>query len=177
MATDGVEILTARLTLRRARPDDLEALHAILSDPRATRWWSTPPHESLGQTRAWLDAMIGSPAEISEDFVIEQDDRLIGKAGFFRLPEIGVILHPDAWGRGLAHEALAAVIDRVFAKQDFKTLVADVDPANSASIRLLERLGFRQRGSARATQKVGDQWADSLYYRLDRPDVSLHPET
>jgi len=42
-----VEIRTPRLILRSARPDDLDAMHAVLSDSRATRWWSTPPHETL----------------------------------------------------------------------------------------------------------------------------------
>ena len=53
-----MEIRTPRLILRTARPDDLEAMHAVLSDPRATVWWSTPPHETLDQTREWLDASI-----------------------------------------------------------------------------------------------------------------------
>ena len=38
------EILTPRLKLRRARPDDLEALHAVFTQPAAMRYWSTPPH-------------------------------------------------------------------------------------------------------------------------------------
>ena len=54
------EIRTARLRLRRARPDDLEALHAILSDPAAMRYWSSLPHESLDQTRDWLGNMISA---------------------------------------------------------------------------------------------------------------------
>ena len=53
-AKRGMEIHTPRLTLRSARPDDLEAMHAVLSDPRATRWWSTPPHASgRFRCRSW----------------------------------------------------------------------------------------------------------------------------
>ena len=84
------------------------------------------------------------------------------------MPEIGYILHPDAWGQGLATEALTAVIDHVFATRDVETLTADVDPGNLASIRLLERLGFGKTGEAKATFLIGDQWMDSLYYGLDR---------
>ena len=159
---------TARLTLRRAGPDDLDALHAVLSDARATAFWSTPPHESLDQTRDWLAAMIASSPDISEDFVVEQAGRVLGKAGFFRLPDIGYILRPDAWGPGLAREADAAAIDHVFATRELDALTADVDPLNTASIRLLERLGFVRTGSARRTFLIGDQWADSLYYGLTR---------
>jgi RimJ/RimL family protein N-acetyltransferase len=164
-----MEIVTARLTLRSARPDDLEAIHAVLSDPCATRWWSTPPHATLEQTRGWLDAMIVNGPD-HPDFVIELDGRVIGKAGFYEMPDVGYILHPDVWGRGLAVEAVGAAIDHVFRTQDVDALTADVDPENVASIRLLERLGFVRTGSGERTWNVGGAWKDSLYYTLSRGD-------
>ncbi|MDP2116145.1 MAG: GNAT family N-acetyltransferase [Brevundimonas sp.] len=164
-----MEIRTPRLTLRTARPDDLEAMHAVLSDPRATRWWSTPPHGTLDQTRAWLDGMIANGPD-HPDFVVELDGRVIGKAGFYEMPDVGYILHPDVWGRGLALEAVGAVIDHVFRSRDVETLTADVDPENAASIRLLERLGFVRTGSGERTWNVGGEWKDSLYYALSRVD-------
>jgi len=162
-----MEIVTPRLTLRSARPDDLEAMHAVLSDPRATRWWSTPPHDRLEQTVAWLDSMIANGPD-NPDFVIERDGVVIGKAGFWKLPEVGYILHPDHWGQGVASEAVGAAIDHVFPTLALDELVADVDPGNAASIRLLERLGFVRTGSAKATIEVGGVWMDSLYYSLSR---------
>ncbi|MDQ3126643.1 MAG: GNAT family N-acetyltransferase [Pseudomonadota bacterium] len=164
-----MEIRTPRLILRSAKPDDLEAMHAVLSDPRATLWWSTPPHESLEQTRTWLDSMIANGPDYP-DFVIELDGRVIGKAGFYVMPDIGYILHPDAWGRGLAAEAVGAAIDHVFQTRDVDTLTADVDPENAASIRLLERLGFMPAGSGERTWNVGGVWKDSLFYALTRAD-------
>lgn len=165
-----MEIRTARLVLRRARPSDLEAIHAILANPRATAYWSTPPHETLDQSRAWLASMIEAPSESSEDFVIEMDGRVVGKAGFWRLPEIGYILDPGVWGRGVAFEATSAVIAHVFATRPLDRLTADVDPNNQGSIRLLEKLGFRLTGSAERTWLIGDAWVDSLYYDLSRAD-------
>lgn len=162
------ELVTARLRLRRALPGDLAAFHAILSDPRAMRYWSTAPHADLRTTRAWLGGMIGAPPDQSEDFVVELEGRVIGKAGFYRLPEIGYILHPDVWGRGLAHEACAAVIDHVFATRPVQALSADVDPRNAASIRLLARLGFERTGFAERTFEINGAWADSAYYTLSR---------
>lgn len=132
------------------------------------RWWSTTPHETREQTAGWLETMIAVDPESSDDFVIEAQGRVIGKAGFWRLPEIGYILHPDYWGRGLATEALTAVIDHVMATRDIDGVTADVDPANVASIRLLGRLGFEQTGAASRTWLVGGVWMDSLYFGLDR---------
>lgn len=165
--TEPMEIRTPRLTLRSARPDDVEAMYAILSDERATRWWSTPPHETLDQTREWLDAMIANGPD-HPDFVVERDGRVIGKAGFFAVPDVGYILHPDCWGRGLASEAVAAVVDHVFGTSEVDCLTADVDPENIASIRLLERLGFVPTGSAERTWNIGGEWKNSLYYALSR---------
>src|SRR5580658_1935163 len=100
-----MELVTARLKLRRAAPGDLEAMHEILSDRRAMRFWSTAPHRDLAQTRVWLAAMIADGPPLSGDFVIEHRGRVIGKAGAWRVPEIGFILHPDYWGQGFAAEA------------------------------------------------------------------------
>ena len=163
------EIVTPRLRLRRARIGDLDALHTVLSHAAATRYWSTPPHTDREQTREWLAGMIGAAPEVSDDFIVECDGRVIGKAGCWRLPEIGYILHPDYWGRGLATEALTAVIDHLFATREFDAIKADVDPRNEASLKLLARLGFVETHRAQRTWLVGDEWCDSIYLALPRP--------
>lgn len=83
------EIATQRLRLRPAVAADLAAVHAILSDARATAYWSTLPHQTVEQSRAWLGSMIDIPADQGEDFVVEHEGRVIGKAGLYRFPEIG----------------------------------------------------------------------------------------
>lgn len=134
------------------------------------RWWATPPHETLEQTREWVEAMAAADPAVSDDFVIEYEGRVIGKAGFWRLPDIGYIVHPDLWGRGLAAEAVAAVLRHVFATRDLPEVTADFDPNNTASRRLLERLGFEESGFAQRTWFIGGAWYDSVYYRLRNPD-------
>lgn len=159
---------TERLILRRARIGDLAAMHQVLSNARAMRYWSTSAHSSLEETERWLRAMIDAPAARSNDFVVEFEGKVIGKAGCWRLPEIGFILHPDFWGRGLAREALSAVIESSFALFPVPELTADVDPRNHACLRLLKGLGFEQTGRAARTWFVNDEWADSLYLTLRR---------
>lgn len=162
-------IRTQRLRLRRARMDDLDDMHRILGNAVAMRYWSTPPHDDIEQTRDWLAAMIDASPDESDDFIVEHDGRVIGKAGCWRLPEIGYILHPDHWGQGLAGEALGAAIAHVFATHSVAALTADVDPRNAASLRLLERLGFRETHRAERTMQIGDEWCDSIYLSLPRP--------
>lgn len=163
------ELLTPRLRLRRARSADLEALHAVFSNPVAMRYWSTPPHTDRQQTREWLDSMIDAPSDTSDDFIVEYRGQVIGKAGCWRLPEIGYILHADYWGQGLATEALTAVIDHIFSTRSIAAIQADVDPRNTDSLRLLARLGFTETHRATRTWLVGEEWCDSVYLALPRP--------
>lgn len=93
---------------------------------------------------------------------------MIGKAGFWRLPEIGYIFHPDMWGRGFGFECLSTLIDRAFGRFAFDALLADVDPHNTASLRLLAKLGFIETSREQATILVGDNWCDSVYLQLKR---------
>ena len=162
-----MEISTPRLKLRTAQADDLEGIHAVLSDAAAMRWWATPPHQTLAETEAWLAAMMANGSD-HPDFIIECDGEVIGKIVFWAPPEVGYILHPSHWRRGLASEALTAAIDHLFAHRSFDQITADVDPANDASIRLLERMGFTKTGSAERTMQVGGIWVDSLFYALTR---------
>lgn len=162
------EIRTDRLRLRRARTGDAAAMHAILSDTRAMRYWSTEPHRTLAQTERWLAEMIAAPAAISDDYVIEHADEVIGKAGLWRLPEMGFLLHPDHWGRGLAREAVGAVIDHAFARHPIAAVTADVDPRNAASLNLLARLGFVETGRAARTYEIAGEYCDSVYLALSR---------
>ena len=160
-------IRTPRLLLRRVEDGDLHDLHAVLSDSRAMRYWSRPAHTELGETQEFLGWL--RPGERTDDFVLVEDGRVIGKAGAWRVPEVGFILHPDRWGRGLAFEAMAAVIPYLFETHPVRALTADVDPRNTPSIRLLERLGFAEIGRAERTMQWGSEWCDSVYFELSRP--------
>lgn len=164
-----MEIRTERLLLRPARGDDLEPLHRILSDARAMTYWSSPPHEHIDQTRDWLASMLAIQPSEGEDFIVELDGRLIGKAGLWRFPEIGFIFHPDHWGHGYAREALTAVLERAFTDHDLARIKADVDPRNSESL-LLEHLGFRETARKDRTWFIGGRWCDSIYLALNADD-------
>lgn len=163
---------TPRLRLRRARIEDAEDMFRVFGDPRAMRYWDSLPHTDVEQTRGWLERMIALPPDASDDFILEHQGRAIGKAGCWRVAEIGFILHPDHWGRGLASEALGAIIPHVFASLPVERLEADVDPRNAASLRLLGKFGFREVGRAERNVLVGEEWCDSVYLALPRPDAA-----
>jgi len=159
------EIRTDRLVLRKARTEDVEPMHAIMSDSVAMRYWSTVPHTDVVDTERWIASMIAADSATSDDFIITLDGVLIGKLGAWKLPEIGFLVDRTHWGHGYASEALAAFIVHRRAMGSTE-LTADVDPRNRSSLRLLQRHGFNESGCASGTWLVGDELCDSVYLKL-----------
>ncbi len=163
-------IETERLVLRRITAADVPALFAIMRDAETMRYWSTLPHATPDVTARFVDETVAAVAAgTADDFAITQNGAVIGKAGLWQVCELGVLLARSHWGRGLAREALRAVIDRAFAN-GVAQIKADVDPRNQASLRLLGQLGFTKTGEAQATFQLGEEWVDSVYLSLSATD-------
>ena len=160
--------VTERLVLRPALLTDLEALHEILADPEQMRFWSTPPHSDLQRTRAWLESMIAARAEgrSVDDCIVEFEGRVVGKAGFWRAPELGFIFPRRVQGLGIAAEALEALLARAFELRGLARVTADVDPRNERCLRLLARLGLRETGRRARTFCIAGVWSDSVDLEL-----------
>ena len=145
---------------------DLDAIHGLLSDPVAMRYWSSLPHTERAQSEKWLASMIGDEPGLRDDFIVELDGRVIGKLGCWRLPEVGFLFAPATWGNGYASEALTAFLIRRRALGSPKYITADVDPRNQASLKLLARHGFVETHRAEGTWQIGDEICDSVYLEL-----------
>lgn len=163
------QIRTRRLLMRPMQLSDRDDLFAVFRDPRAMRYWSSLPHETAEETEALIRQTMNAPRETTADFVVEHQGRVIGKAGFWQMPEVGYILHPDFWGQGLATEAMEAVIAYGFGTRGLARITADVDPDNAASLKMLGKLGFVETGRAANTLKIGGKWFDSVYLELANP--------
>lgn len=161
-------LTTDRLTLRPFHIGDIEPLHVFFSDPDATRYWSDT-HTSLEQTRAFVEATIAADPSNSCDFVIEWDGVAVGKAGMWQQPEIGFFVLPAYQRKGIAREALTAIIPHLFSTYGVPELTADVDPANQASINLLQSLGFHETHRAKRTMQIRGEWCDSVYFAIQPP--------
>jgi RimJ/RimL family protein N-acetyltransferase len=97
---------------------------------------------------------------------------VIGTCTLFRIDprhrhaEIGYALRSDHWGRGIASEAVALVLDWAFRRLDLQRVEADIDPRNDGSRQLLARLGFSSEGVMRQRFFVGDEATDSEIFGL-----------
>jgi [ribosomal protein S5]-alanine N-acetyltransferase len=163
-------LTTARLTLRPLAMSDAPLLHAWLSDPLVMRYWSTLPHSDIAQTEAWVQGSLDAMAKgEAQDFAVLFQGRVIGRVAFWQGDEIGFLFDPAIWGQGLASEALRAIAAYGFDTLGFEEIRADVDPDNAASLRVLERVGFKRTGFAEKTFEIGGKWFDSVYLSLTRP--------
>ncbi len=160
-------LTTERLILRAAQDSDLAPLFAIYSDPRAMRYWSYPPLGTIDDIKPLLqELMRPGPRQY---FVVEYGGAVVGTCGIHEGTEIGFILHPDHWRKGLASEAGRAVIQHMWDTTDVPHITADIDPRNTASEAILTHLGFTQTGTAIRTFCIAGDWSDSAYFTLDRP--------
>jgi len=161
-------IRTRRLTLRPVRDDDLDALYAIYSDPKVMRYINLP-HPDRARTALMIARIRAAHAETGLEYVVERDGAVVGKAGLWRLAEIGYAFRPDQWGQGIATEAVGAVVDAAFARfPGIAAVTAEIDPCNHASAALLTRLGFREVDRVVGAAEIGGECCDSALWRRDR---------
>ena len=163
-----MKLTTERLSLRPMQMSDAGDLFEVFSHPGAMKYWSTLPYTDLAQMQGHIKETLEADPATTVEFAVEYKGRAIGKAGFWKIPEIGYILHPDHWRKGFGAEMLQALIAYGFEERGFDHIFADVDPENVASIKLLGRMGFQETGRAQNTIEIGGKWFDSVYFRLER---------
>jgi len=164
-----------RVRLRGPRREDAEALFALFSDPAVMRYWSRPPMTTLGEAQGLVGEMLDSFEQrslLNWMVTSRDDDGVIGTCTLFRIDprhrhaEIGYALRSDHWGRGIAGEAVALMLDWAFRRLDLQRVEADIDPRNEGSRQLLARLGFSSEGVMRQRFFVGDEATDSEIFGL-----------
>ena len=172
-----VELLTPRLKLRWMIDRDVDAHYAVFSDPEVARYWSSEPWTALDQSRDHIAATQAAYADGSGmrlGIELRESGALIGNASLYRFVdasrrcELGYALARAHWGCGYVSEALRALLDYGFTALDLNRVEADIDPRNTASARVLEKLGFRKEGFMPERWIVQGEPADTVYYGLLR---------
>jgi RimJ/RimL family protein N-acetyltransferase len=149
-----VELLeTPRLVLRPFAAGDAVLVHGVYSDPKVMRYVATGPMAELTVTERLLQDYAGHQQRHGYSFwaVVERSSgALIGDAGLYRTPagevELGYTLGAAWWGRGYATEAASRWLSVAFGELALDEVVALAEPANAASLRVLDKLGMRRDG-------------------------------
>ena len=165
-----VEIVTERLRLRPFQADDLPAFVAYRREPEVARYQSWDTTFSMADAGRFLASQEGVEFGVPGVWVqLAAIDRLSGTlfgdcavrvvADQPATAEVGVTLAPDRQGSGLATEALAAVITKLFDEHELHRVYAQADDRNFVVHRLLERLGFRCEARFVEADRFKGEWS------------------
>jgi RimJ/RimL family protein N-acetyltransferase len=178
--SDGLPTLAGEgLVLRQLQGSDAGRLFEIFSDPAVMRYWSRGPFKDIGEAHELLAAINRGWRE--EEFfqwgvAAARTEEVIGTVTLFRIDrghrraEIGFAIGSAWWGQGFGAAAVTRLLEFAFVELGLHRLEADVDPRNVASLRLLERLGFRREGLLRARYHVAGEIQDSVLLGLLRDE-------
>jgi aminoglycoside 6'-N-acetyltransferase len=170
------EIVTERLLLRPLQPDDVPAFAAYRSRPEVARYqsWDTTYSEADGErlVAAQEGVEFGEPGPWVQIAAVDRTTgELCGDCAVrvaTGTAEVGVTFAPATQGRGLATEALAAVITRLFEEHDIHRVYAEADDRNLAVHRLLERLGLRCEARLVEADWFKGEWTTLRVYAVLR---------
>jgi [ribosomal protein S5]-alanine N-acetyltransferase len=166
------QVKTKNLILRRMQGSDSQAIFKILADDEVTRYYDDDAFTDISQASdqiiAWENGFNNKRC-IRWGITRKADHDIIGTCGYYGFhtwhmrASIGYELARPFWRQGIMTEALTNLIDFGFREMGLNRIDALVMPENSASIRLLEKLGFHNDGLLREYENWGDKGYVDLF--------------
>jgi RimJ/RimL family protein N-acetyltransferase len=168
---------TARLIVRPFRPDDLDGLFAIQSRPEVTRflYWDPRDREQVRQvlaTKIRQSVLMDEGEAITLAVVWRETGALVGEVNLHwlsrhhRQGEIGFVFNPEYHGRGFATEAARVMLWLGFDELGLHRIIGRLESRNTASARVLTRLGMRQEAHFVQNEFVKGEWCDESVYAI-----------
>jgi RimJ/RimL family protein N-acetyltransferase len=174
-------IRTERLLLRPYRPSDTDAVYAYQRLPEIHRYLYTEPRtrseiEILVAERAGSAVITEAGQAITLVAELAQTGELVGDCMLFwrslehKQGEVGYVFNPAYHGRGLATEAVGALLRLGFEGLGLHRIAGHLDARNTASARVLERAGLRREAHLVENEFVKGEWTDELIYAILRSE-------
>lgn len=169
---------TRRLTIREIRTTDVEALHRTQASALVLRYIGRPPHEQLEQTAkqiATIHEAYENRSMLCWAAILRDGNEIIGTCGYNRFEkenlraEFGGSLDPTYWGKGLAQEAVEAILDYGFKGLNLHAIEAKIVPQNRGAKFILEKLGFQREGYFQDRFLEKGRFLDMAHYTLFNP--------
>ena len=171
-----VPVHTARLHLREFVATDFDAVYAYSSDPRVTRYLFFGPRDQES-TAEYLEELLDSQRELPRmrfELAVEEIDsgNVIGACDLSlieaKVVDLGYMLSAEQWGKGYATEIASALVEAAFLQLRADRVISTVDVNNSASIRVLEKIGMRWEAVYRKHRRAKNRWWDCHLFTLPR---------
>jgi [ribosomal protein S5]-alanine N-acetyltransferase len=168
---------TERCQLRDVSNDDADALFRILSSPDVSRYLGRHPISTMDEVMLRVNTYrktFTDQTGIAWMITDRTHGELIGTCVLWKLDakhhraELGYILSPEWWGKGIIPEVASAVLAYGFNQMGLHSAEAQIAPANNASRRVLEKLGFVQEGYFRENfyNPVTEGFEDTAVFSL-----------
>jgi ribosomal-protein-alanine N-acetyltransferase len=168
---------TERLYLREITYQDAVAIFKLFSDPRVAQYLDGLLLKDLHEAQDLIEELrvdgFEKNSSIRWGIILKDRNELIGTCGYHKWikenawrAEIGYDLIPEHWNKGLMTEALGEMVRFGFEVMGLNRIESPIEPEHLASIRVVEKLGFRLEGVLREHIHYGDRFHDDALYAL-----------
>lgn len=170
------EIKTERLFLRKMTETDAPELLFLRSDETVMQYIDREKTKSLEEAIAFIQkidtGIVNNENILWAITLADKPETMIGNICFWRIinghyrSEIGYMLHPGFWGKGIMKEALLAAISYGFNEMKLHSIEAHINPENIASAKLLETTGFIREAYFKEDFYFRGKFIDTAVYSL-----------
>lgn len=168
------QIKTERLLLRRLTKDDTAEIFLLRSNEEVMKYIDRPRAKSMKDAEDLLE-LINQSIQTNEGIswaitMKENPAKLLGNIGYWRMKkehyraEIGYLLNPVYWRKGIMKEAIFALIDFGFNVMKLHSIEANINAENDASARVLESTGFIKEAHFKEDFFFDGMFRDTIIY-------------
>ena len=172
-------IETSRLVLRQVTTEDAADMLNYLADPDVVKPMGLDPFQTekdVWDEIDWYQSIVEEGTGIRWGITLKESGKVIGSCGFLnmkpknRRAEIGYELSKDYWGKGIASEALKAVVKYGYHHFQLERIEALIEPDNVPSQKLVEKQGFIKEGLLRHYEFTRGKFDDLYMYAIIKED-------
>lgn len=171
-----ISIVTERLLLREIKIADAEAMFQYRSDPQIYKFQNWKPR-TLKEVSEFISSNIAKIPNTPNTWYqvgiyVKETNNLAGDIGLHFIGsdnmqvEIGYTLSLEHQSKGYATEAVIGIINYLFNNLHKHRIIASLDPDNSKSIALLERIGLRKEAHFKKSLWINNEWVDDVVYAI-----------
>jgi len=170
---------SARMQFRKFTEEDADDLFLLRTNDEVMKYVDTQPLASIEEAGKMIESFHNLYAEkngIVWAVIEKETDEFMGHFSIFNINhkhcrvEVGYIIMQKFWNKGYMTEALQKMIPVAFDKINAHSIEANVNPYNTASIKLLEKTGFKKEAYFRENYLFNGKFLDSVIYSLLEKD-------
>ncbi|WP_172840574.1 GNAT family N-acetyltransferase [Virgibacillus phasianinus] len=163
--------------LRQVTVEDAKDMFTYLSDEDVVKTMGLDPCQTIEDACdeiKWYKSIYQENTGIRWGITPKDSGKVIGSCGFLNMhskhhrAEVGYGLGKDYWGKGIASEALAAVVAYGYQQLQLERIEALIEPANLSSQKLVEKHGFTREGLLRHYEYTRGKFDDLYIYSIIR---------